>query len=140
MTRGKRLILGMLAAAIVLDVVYWTLWFADRSLIASERRQAYYDFENAFPLADAWLGFACLCALVALVRSWPSAFFWCICAGAAGLYLFSMDLLYDVQHGIFTRGGGGAFEAVIVFLTLVFSLSVLRFAWRQRFRLLVGRP
>lgn len=140
MTGAKRLIIGMLAAAIALDVAYWTLWFVDRSLIASERRQAYYDFENAFPLADFWLGFACLAALVSLLKSWPSAFFWCICAGAAGLYLFGMDFLYDVEHGIFTRGGGGAFEAVIVALTLVFSLTVLRFAWRQRFRLLIGKP
>ena len=54
--------------------------------------------------------------------------------------LFRSDFLYDLEHGIFGRGGGGAFEAVIVALTLVFSLTVLRFAWRQRFRLLVGRP
>ena len=39
-----------------------------------------------------------------------------------------MDFLYDVQHGIFTSGGGGVIEAGIVAVTLVFSLTVLRFA------------
>ena len=40
-------------------------------MLASEHRQAYYEFENAFPLADAWLGLACLLALVCLRRTCP---------------------------------------------------------------------
>ena len=46
----------MLVVAIVLDVAYWSIWFTDRDGLASEHRAAYYEFENAFPLADAWLG------------------------------------------------------------------------------------
>ena len=34
-----------------------------------------------------------------------------------------MDFLYDVEQGIFTKGSGGAFEAVIVVLELVFSVT-----------------
>jgi hypothetical protein len=131
----RRVILGMLGVAIALDAVYWVLWFSDRSAIASEHRAAYYQFEDAFPLADGWLGIACVLALVTLARRSPAAAYWLTCAGAAGLYLFGMDLLYDVEHGIFTHGGGGAFEAVIVALTLVFSLTALRFAWRTGRRL-----
>ncbi|MGY2702045.1 hypothetical protein [Nocardioides sp. HB32] len=71
-------------------------------------------------------------ALVALVRDNGSATFWLTCAGSAGMYLFGMDFLYDVEHGIFTSGGGGAVEAVIVALTLVFSVTVLRFAWTRQ--------
>ena len=140
MTPGRRVVLGMLGAAIVIDIAYWSLWFADRSLLASSHRAAYYEFENAFPLADLWLGLACLCALVTLWRGMPAAFFWCIAAGAAGLYLFCLDFLYDVEKSIFFRNGGGWTEAVIVLLELVFSVTLLRFAWRERFRLLVGRP
>lgn len=135
----ERLIRVMLAVAIVLDIAYWTIWFIDRSLLASEHRAAYYQFENAFPLADAWLGLTCLLALVALVRHWPSALCWLIAAGSAGLYLFGMDFLYDVEHGIFAKGAGGVIEAVIVLLTLVFSVSVLRFGWHRRYALLAGR-
>ena len=54
------------------------------------------------------------------------------------LYLFSMDLLYDVEHGIFTSGGGGVIEAGIVAVTLAFSLTALRFAWTRRDALLAG--
>ena len=135
---NRRGIEAMLLVAIALDVVYWTLWFTQRDWIASEHRQAYYDFENAFPLADAWLGLACLLALVTLHQRRPSALLWLLCSGSAGLYLFGMDFLYDLEHGIFAKGGGGAFEAVIVALTLVFSVTVLSWSWRHRGELLSG--
>ncbi len=136
----RRTIEVMLVGALVLDVAYWTIWFTSRDTLASEHRAAYYEFENAFPLADAWLGLACLLALVCLRRGSPAAHFWLICSGAAGLYLFGMDFLYDVEQGIFTSGGGGVIEAGIVAVTLLFSLTVLRFAWTRRDALLAGNP
>ena len=134
----KRTIEVMLVGAIVLDVAYWSIWFTSRDTLASEHSAAYYEFENAFPLADAWLGLACLLALVALRQGRPSAHFWLICSGAAGLYLFGMDFLYDVENGIFTSGGGGVIEAGIVAVTLLFSLTALRYAWTRRDALLAG--
>jgi hypothetical protein len=132
----RRVIEWMLVVAIVLDVGYWSVWFTRRDWIASEHTRAYYDFENAFPLADLWLGVACLLALVALRRSQSSALFWLVCAGSAGLYLFGMDLLYDVENGILLQGSGGVLEALIVLLTLVFSVTVLSWSWRHRAELL----
>ena len=122
----------MLGIAIALDIAYWAIWFTDRDVLASAHTQAYYDFEDAFPLADLWLGIACVLAFAALWRGSARATFWLTCAGSAGLYLFGMDFLYDVEHGIFVSGGGGAIEAVIVALTLVFSLTALRLAWTER--------
>lgn len=128
----RRSITVMLGIAIALDVAYWSIWFTDRDVLASEHTQAYYDFEDAFPLADLWLDVVCVSALVTLVRRSPSAFFWLIAAGSSGMYLFGMDLLYDLEHGIFVSGGGGVIEAVIVAVTLVFSVTVLRYAWTRR--------
>jgi hypothetical protein len=134
----RRTVIVMLVGAIALDVAYWTIWFTRRDWIASEHTQSYDDFENAFPLADLWLGLACVLALVTLLRRHPSALLWLVAVGAAGVYLGSMDLLYDLEHGIFGKGGGGAFEAVIVVVTWVFSITVLRFAWTRRTELLAG--
>ena len=67
----RRTVKWLLAGAIVLDVAYWSIWFVDRDVLASEHRAAYYEFENAFPLADLWLGVACLLALLALRRGRP---------------------------------------------------------------------
>jgi hypothetical protein len=132
----RRTVQAMLAVAIVIDIAYWAIWFTDRDILASSHRSAYYEFENAFPLADLWLGIACLGALVTLTRRTPMALFWILCAGSAGMYLFGMDFLYDLEHGIFTSGGGGAVEAVIVAVTLVFSLTALRYGWTRRSELL----
>jgi hypothetical protein len=135
----RRTVEAMLVVAIVIDVAYWTIWFTQRDWIASEHTQAYYDFENAFPLADLWLGIACVLALVTLRRRQESALFWLLAAGSSGLYLFGMDFLYDVENRIFTKGGGGAVEAVIVLLELVFALTLLTWSWRHRGELLSGR-
>ena len=135
----RRFVQVLLVGAIVLDVAYWSVWFTDRALTESESSQAYYEFENAFPLADAWLGLACLMALVALAKRWPSALLWLLCAGSAGIYLFCMDLLYDLENGIFASGSGGVVEAVIVAVTLLFSVTVLTWAWRHRGELLSGQ-
>jgi hypothetical protein len=134
----RRTVEIMLVVAIVLDVAYWSIWFTQRDWIASEHTLAYYEFENAFPLADLWLGVACLLALVTLRRRHESALFWLLSAGSAGLYLCAMDVLYDVQNGIFAKGSGGAFEAVIVVLEAVFSVTILTWSWRHRGELLSG--
>lgn len=126
----RRSIQCLLVIAVVLDIVYWSLWFGDRNAVASEHTSGYYDFENAFPMADTWLALLCVAALIALARNARSACLWLAGAGSAGMYLFSMDFLYDIEHDIFSHGGAGAFEACIVSATLVFSLVALRYAAR----------
>ena len=121
----RRTVEAMLVVAIAIDIAYWSIWFTQRDWLASEHRQAYYDFENAFPLADLWLGITCVLALVTLRRRQESALFWLLAAGSSGLYLFGMDFLYDVENGIFSKGGGGAVEAVIVLLEAVFAVTIL---------------
>lgn len=128
----------MLAVAIGVDLLYWTLWFGSRSTVASDTRAAYVEFENAFPLADAWLGLACCAALVALVRRSPTALLWLVAAGGAGLYLFGMDVLYDLQHGIYGNGAGGVIEAGINLVTLTFSAVAMSWAWGRRGELVAG--
>jgi hypothetical protein len=69
-------------------------------------------------------------------RRRPSALFWLLCAGSAGVYLLCMDFLYDVDHGIFGQGSAGVIEGLIVLVTLVFSVTVLRWSWMHRGELL----
>ncbi len=136
----RRVISLLLVGAVLIDGAYWAIWFAQREWLASQRTRAYYAFENAFPLADAWLAVACLLALVMLLSRSPTALFWLVCAGSAGTYLFCMDVLYDVQHGIFRLGIPGALEALVVALTLGFSLTILLWSWRHRGVLLSPEP
>lgn len=128
----------MLVGAVVIDVAYWTTWFIDRSVLASQTTDAYYGFENAFPLADAWLGLTCVLALVALHRHSPTALLWLLAAGSAGMYLFGMDVLYDLENGIYGKGAGGLIELAINLTTLAFSVIALQWAWSRRDELLAG--
>jgi hypothetical protein len=135
----RRLSVGLVVIAAV-TVMYWVAWFGHRSLVASEHTAAYYQFENAFPAADGWL---VLCLLAAAVTVWarrPAALFWLLAGGGAGLYLFSMDTLYDIEHGIWGKGGNGLVELGINIVTLGLSLAVLGWAWIRRHQLLGEAP
>ena len=132
----RRRVIWVLAAVVVLDVAYWVAWYADRSLVASNTRPAYYEFENAFPLADAWLALCCLGALVGLRRRSATAVLWLLMAAGAGYYLFGMDVLYDLENGIWWSSGGGAVELVINLLTAAVATLLLRWTWLNRAELL----
>ena len=100
-----------------------------RSLVASETGAAYTQFEDAFPLADGWLALCLVAASYCLVTARRAALFWLLAGGGAGLYLFAMDVLYDLQHGVWGKGANGVMELVINLLTLGLSVFVLRWTW-----------
>lgn len=130
----------VLLAVAVVTVSYWAVWFADRSVLASETTSGYYDFENAFPLADGWWVLGLVASSWALLTRRRLALGTLLVAGGAGLYLFCMDVLYDAEHGIWAKGGGGAVEALINVATLVVNVAILRWAWRRRAELLQDAP
>ncbi len=136
---SRRVVLAALVVAAALDVAYWALWFTARDQVASETRDAYVEFEQAFPLADLWLLVCVVAGIVTIVRRSPWALFWLLAGGGAGLYLASMDTLYDVEHGIWGMGANGITELGIVLYTTVLGVSLLRWGWRRRHTLLQGR-
>jgi hypothetical protein len=137
--RSRTAVITALVVGSLMMVAFWVAWFSSRDLVASDTTTSYYDFENAFPLADLWVLVALVGALLALRRQSPLALFWLLVGGGAGIYLACMDTLYDVEHGIWGKGGGGAIELVIVVVTFVFSIGLLRWSWRRRHTLLDGR-
>ncbi len=125
-----------LLVAAALLMAYWVAWFTDRSIVASAQTSYYIAFEQAFPLADAWLATAAILAAVQLWRRRPSALVWLVVVGGAGVYLCALDVLYDLQHGIYANGNGGAIEFAINAITALSSIGVIRFGWRFRDQLL----
>jgi hypothetical protein len=134
--RQRRAVAGLLLAAVVLIAGYWLGWLLHRSLVASETGAAYTQFEDAFPLADAWLALCLVAAAYCLWTSRRAALFWLLAGGGAGLYLFAMDVLYDLQHGVWGKGSNGVMELIINIVTLALSLFVLRWTWLRREALL----
>jgi hypothetical protein len=56
--------------------------------------------------------------------------------GGAGLYMCAMDVLFDLQHGIYTKGQGGAIEFAINLVTAASSAGIMIFGWHFRHALL----
>ena len=81
-----RRVTTLTAVAFAVLVVYWTLWFAARSAVASDTTASYYDFENAFPLADAWLALCLVVGTVLLRRRHRGTLLWFL-LGAGGIEL-----------------------------------------------------
>ncbi len=130
--RSRRAMALLLLGAAAMVVAYWALWFGHRSVVAAETGTGYVQFEEAFPAADAWLVVCLVLGALALVTRRPSALLFLVAGAGAGLYLFCMDVLYDIEHGVWGRGANGLTELAINALTLVLSLAVLRWAWRRR--------
>lgn len=139
--RWRPRVIAWLAFVAALLVAYWTGWFIDRSAIAGGSGASYYEFEQAFPLADGWLLLTVVLAAVQLLRRRPTALLALCAAGSAALYLFGMDVLYDLQHGIYANSNGGLTELAINILSVASGAMALCWSWRNREALLGGaRP
>ena len=131
---GLRLVIAALAIATLLIAAFWLVWFfGDRSLVATESRPAYFEHEESFVLADAWLALCTAAAAITLALRQPAALFWILAGGGAGLFLGSMDGLYDIRRNDwFGAGASGYVEFAIVLLTWALSITLLIWAWRNR--------
>jgi len=133
--RHYRLTLGLVLAAFAALVAYWVIWFfVDRSWLANMDTQPYYVFENAFPAADGWLAVACAAGAWALWKRRPSALFWLLAGGSASVYLGLMDVLFDLENGIYHSPDTGS-VAVELFINvgcLAGGAAIIHFAWKHR--------
>ena len=128
---------GLLWFASIATAAYWVIWFAvDRTWLATADTPAYYTFENAFPAADAWMSITGALAAIALQRGRATALLWMLVAGSASVYLAAMDILFDLENGIYRVAGGNvgnlAVEAFINVGCLAGGVAVIAYAWRHR--------
>jgi hypothetical protein len=136
--RGRRRVIGLLLAGAAVLVVYWAVWLVNRSLLASDTRPAYYEFQGAFVLADAWLAFCLVAGARALAARRASALLWLLVAGGAGGFLLAIDVLYNLQHGVWFAGQRGLVELVRNLATLAGTVALCGWAWPRRAELLAG--
>jgi hypothetical protein len=128
---GALLILGA-----VMTVAYWTNYF-----VAGDVRvlnDAWYTaFEDAFPVADGWMALCMLVAGIGLWRgSWMGAM-WGLMAGSALLYLASMDITFNVEHGLYAlvpKSRPMLTEAWINATSLALGVTTLVMSWRAAAR------
>ena len=133
--RGAHFILGVILFGVLATLAYWVVWFGvDREILASAHTDSYYAFENSFPVADSWMVACGLAASAALLRRRASALLWIIAAGATSVYLGLLDVLFDLENGIYRSADSGTVvvEIAINVLTLAFGAVIISWAWRAR--------
>lgn len=137
-SRGRIAVISAMIFAALLTIAYWTIWFGvDRNILASSHAASYYAFENAFPAADGWLTLTLLLGALGIARRRPWGLLWGLLAGGAGVYLGCMDVLFDLENGIYLVPKGGDPSAVIIevainVLTFLLAAVVLTYVWRNR--------
>jgi hypothetical protein len=136
--------LALVLVAFVALVAYWLVWFfVDRELLASASTPAYYAFENSFPAADGWLAVACAATAWTLHRRRPAALLWLLVGGSSAIYLGLIDVLFDLENGIYLapKGDWGAVatEVAINAFALGVGAWALVFGWSNRKELLAER-
>jgi hypothetical protein len=136
--RGLKLIIGAMVFAAIITVVYWVIWYGiDRTILASSQAPGYFAFENAFPVADGWLALTLVLGAIGLARRRPWGLLATLLAGGAGIYLGCMDVLFDLENGIYLvpRGSDPSpviIEIIINVLTFLLGGVIITYVWRQR--------
>ncbi len=131
-------VIGLGLFAIAAICLYWITWFAAPQFIQARAPtdpdyQIYVNYGQAFPLADGWLALASLVGVLGLwrMRDWGILFM--LLAGGAAIFLGLMDLLYDLEHGMFAPfTAEAAVELVIVTLLLALGPAMIALLWRRR--------
>ena len=138
-TRGDRVHAALMRVAAVGTIAYWVAYFWFGAVQTGDD-PGYVAFENAFPLADAYMAVAYLVAAHFLVRGRVAAVAVGIAAGSAMVFLGLMDTLFNLQHGQYAiRTPEMATEIAINVVCLVFGPWTMVRLWSARRRLAAGR-
>ncbi len=132
-----KLTLGVVVTAFAALVAYWTIWFfVNREWLANMDTEAYYAYENSFPAADGWLAFACAAGGWALWRRRAAGLFWLLVGGSSSVFLGLMDVLFDLENGVYRapKGDWGAvgIEVAINVFCLGAGAWAMWFGWKNR--------
>jgi hypothetical protein len=136
--RGRRRAASALLAGATLLVLYWAAWLLDRTLLAADTRPAYFEFEGAFFLADVWLATCLVAGARALTARRSSALLWLLAAGGAGGFLVAVDVLYNLQHGVWFASQRGLVELLRNLATGAGTIGLFAWTWPRRSELLAG--
>ncbi len=116
-----------------MTILYWVVFFSSREVRSTTGEDCYLAFERAFPAADGWLVIVCVVAAEGLRRRREWALLWGVAAGSAIIYLGCMDVLYNLENGMYTRMNAAMAGEVVINLWCV-SLGpfLLVYFWRHR--------
>lgn len=132
------IVIGLGIFASVAMTAYWTAWFLAPELIQARALgdpdyAIYVAYEQAFPLPDAFVALATLVGSIGLLRMRDWGLLSMLLGVGGIIFLGLEDLLYDMQHSMFTPlNMESAIELLIVLATLALGPLAATLLWRHR--------
>lgn len=113
-------------------VLWWIVYFA-ATRHAPPPVPAYFDFEDAFPVADLlWLTPLLLLAAHHTARRTPQAALWTAASGGALVFLGLLDTAFNLRHGLYFHSlADGLVNATVNLACLGFGLYSVFYALQE---------
>jgi hypothetical protein len=132
------IVIGIGIFAVLAIILYWVAWFFAPSVVQARTSTdsdyaIYVGYEQAFPLPDLFVAVASFVGVLGLWRMRDWGFLSILLAAGGAIFLGLEDLLYDLQHHMFTPfNGAAAIELAIVLVIMGLGPSMIVLLWRHR--------
>ena len=136
--RDINVVIGIGIFAVVAMVAYWSCWFllpgsVQARSAADPDYAVYMGYELAFPLPDAFVTVAALLGVIGLRKMKDWGFLSMLLAAGGAIFLGLEDLLFDLEHQMFTPFNGAAgIELAIVLVILSLGPVMTALLWKHR--------
>lgn len=131
MNRSDRILGSLLLLGAAVTIAYWVNYF-----VAGDVRVVpdlwYSAFEEAFPVADAWMSLCLIGAGIGFWRGKRSAPLFGLMAGSALLYLAALDITFNIERGLYgllPASRAMVTEAVINVASLALGITTVALCW-----------
>lgn len=134
-TKSLIWIIGILLFTFLATTAYWIAFFFTDS-VQVRTDEVYLAFERSFPLADAWMAICGLFGAIGLWRGRAWGFLFGVLTASSAIFLGLMDVLFNLNEGIYIIGGSGTLiEIIINLLLLGLGPIIIIYLWKNRFTL-----
>jgi len=114
-----------------LTLLYWVLFFFVPNSVQSSTKESYLIFEHSFVIADVWMSVAFFLSAYYLVKKNLKGVLWGIVAGGTFVYLGAMDILYNLENGMYLHINGGMIGEIIINLaSVIFGAIAINYMWK----------
>jgi hypothetical protein len=136
---GLGAVVALLGVTALATAAYWIVFFTSDALHV-RGDAAYLAFEQAFPLADAWMASCAALGALGLWRGRPWGWLCALLAASSLVYLGCMDVLFNLNAGHYSIASGAMLaEMCINAWSLVVGLLLVAYLWSHRGALLRHR-
>ena len=137
-SRDINIVIGIGIFAVTAIIAYWFFWFVVPGVVqartpANPDYAIYMGYELAFPLPDAFVAIAALTGVMGLWKMKDWGFLSMLLAAGGAIFLGLEDLLFDLEHQMFTPFNDAAvIELLIVLLIMALGPTMTILLWKHR--------